>query len=228
MYVSELAAYADVPVATVKYYLRAGLLPPGEVVGPRRAVYDQTHLRRLKILRMLREVGGIPVATLQQVMDAVDDAERRPHEVLCLVADALTDTAPDLTPDPASQAMVDTALDEVGWSGVRADAVARRQLAALVRLLTAEGPLSIGHDTLAFYVRLTDALCRAEIDFIEDSDSRAGTLEDMLAGEAVFGQVLALLRRMGHEHYHAVGHHVAVDETEVVVAVDEPPAVSAT
>ena len=40
--------------------------------------------------------------------------------------------------------------------------------------------------------------------------ARVVSLEDIVAGEAVFGQVLALLRRMGHEHYHAVGRHVAV------------------
>lgn len=223
MYVSELAAAADVPVATVKYYLRAGLLPPGVVVGPRRAEYDGSHLRRLKILRMLREVGGIPVATLQQVMDALDDTERRPHEVLCLVADALTHTSPDLTPDESSRVMVDGALGEANWSGVRPDAAARLQLEALVRLLTSEGPLSVDPAALAFYVHLTDALCRAEIEFIGDAGTGSGTLEDMLAGEAMFGQVLALLRRMGHEHYHAVGQHVAVDESEVVA-----PAVSGT
>jgi hypothetical protein len=88
--------------------------------------------------------------------------------------------------------------------------VDRTQLAALLRLLTSEGPLSIDHDTLAFYVRLTDHLCRAEIELLDDSKNRSGTLEDLVAGEAVFGQVLALLRRMGHEHYHAVNHHVAV------------------
>jgi DNA-binding transcriptional MerR regulator len=55
MLVSELAERADVPLATVKYYLREGLLAPGETTGPRRAEYDDAHLRRLRVLRLLRE-----------------------------------------------------------------------------------------------------------------------------------------------------------------------------
>jgi hypothetical protein len=62
--VSELAEQADMPVATVKYYLREGLLQPGHVTGPRRAEYDESHVRRLRILRLLREVGGVPVTLL--------------------------------------------------------------------------------------------------------------------------------------------------------------------
>jgi hypothetical protein len=177
-------------------------------LADRRADYDETHLRRLRVLRMLREIGGIPVSTLQQIVDAVDDQERSSHDVLCLVADALTGTAEDLPSDPASRDLVDRALTRVGWSGVRSDAVDRDQLAALVRLLSAEGPLSIDAEILAFYVEVADQLCRAEIGFVDPDKDGPGALEDLVAGEAVFGQVLTLLRRMGHEHYHAVGSHV--------------------
>jgi DNA-binding transcriptional MerR regulator len=208
MLLSELAERAEVPVATVKYYVRSGLLAPGHATGPRRADYDETHLRRLRILRMLREIGGIPVSTLQQIVDAIDDPGRASHEVLCLVADALTETSEDLPSDPASRELVDQALTRVGWTGVRGDAVDRAQLAALVRLLSTEGPLTIDADVLAFYVDVADQLCRAEARFVDPDDDRAGTLEDLVAGEAVFGQVLTLLRRMGHEHYHAVGTDV--------------------
>ena len=33
MKISELSAATDVPVATLKYYLREGLLPPGEALS---------------------------------------------------------------------------------------------------------------------------------------------------------------------------------------------------
>jgi DNA-binding transcriptional MerR regulator len=207
MLLSELADRAEVPVATVKYYVRSGLLAPGHATGPRRADYDETHLRRLRILRMLREIGGIPVSTLQQIVDAIDDPDRPSHEVLCLVSDALTETetSQDLPSDAASRELVDQALNRVGWSGVRGDAVDRAQLAALVRLLSTEGPLGIDADILSFYVEVADQLCRAESRFVDPDQDRATTLEELVAGEAVFGQVLTLLRRMGHEHYHAVG-----------------------
>ena len=90
MLVSELAERADVPLATVKYYLREGLLAPGETTGPRRAEYDEPHLRRLRILRALREVGGAPVSALQVIVDAVEDDSRPEHEPVCEISDALS------------------------------------------------------------------------------------------------------------------------------------------
>ena len=217
MLLSELAARAEVPVATVKFYMRAGLLPPGQMTGPRRAEYDDGHLRRLRLVRMLREIGDIPVATLQRILDALGDDARSSHDVFCLAADALTETYDDLPVDEPSRELVDDALAQVGWSAVRPDALDRRQLGALVRLLHAEGPLTIDPEVLSFYVGIADCVCRAEIGFIDRQKDRAGTLEDALAGEAIFGRVLTLLRRMGHEHYHAVGRHVPVDEPSVAV-----------
>jgi DNA-binding transcriptional MerR regulator len=202
MLVSELADRADVPLATVKYYLREGLLPPGEAVGPRRAEYDETHLRRLRVLRALREVGGAPVSALQVIVDAVEDAERPTHEVLCDISDALSPPLPDEEhhPDPELDHYVDASIEAMGWSGVRPDAAARRRLAEVVQLGGSE-LLTVSPEILGYYAHLADELCRTEIEFLDTTKDRQGTLEDMVVGEAVFGEILALFRRLGHEHY---------------------------
>ncbi len=210
MIVSELAEQADVPVATVKYYLREGLLPAGQVVGPRRAEYDETHLRRLRILRVLREVGGAPVSALQAILDAVDDEARPSHEVLCRISDALSPPLAVEEPDPSARQLVDDALEGVGWSGVRPDAAGRNRLAALIQLVAAD-LLTVDRDILGYYTHLADELCRTEVDLIDTTKDRAGRLEDMVTGEAVFGEILTLLRRMGHEHYHLHGRGETVD-----------------
>src|SRR4029078_92600 len=106
MLVSELAERADVPLATVKYYLREGLLAPGETTGPRRAEDDDGHLRPLRLLRLLREIGGVPVPSLRQIVDALDDQPLPVHETMTLVADVIS-TRPDTTErDQASLATV--------------------------------------------------------------------------------------------------------------------------
>jgi DNA-binding transcriptional MerR regulator len=200
MLVSELADRADVPLATVKYYLREGLLPPGETVGPRRAEYDDTHLRRLQVLRALREVGGAPVSALQVIVDGVEDDSRSSHEVLCEISDVLSPPLPEAPPAPELCGTVDAAIDAVGWSGVRPDAAARRRLAAVVELGGAE-LLTVNPEILGYYAHLADELCRTEILLVDLGKDRQGTLEDMVVGEAVFGEILTLLRRLGHEHY---------------------------
>ena len=199
MLVSELAERADVPVATVKYYLREGLLPPGDVTGPRRAEYDEAHVRRLRILRALREVGGAPVSALQVIVDAVEDDSRPMHDVLA-IPDELSPPLPVDGPEQAAAPQVNAVIAGVGWTGVRKDAAARLRLAELVQLVSDE-LLTVDAGILAYYAQLADELCRTELALIDRTKDRQGTLEDMLVGEAVFGEVLTLLRRLGHEHY---------------------------
>jgi DNA-binding transcriptional MerR regulator len=73
--VSELSASSGVPLSTIKYYLREGLLPPGERSSPNQASYDQGHLDRLDLIRALREVAGLPVDVVRKVVEAVDHPE---------------------------------------------------------------------------------------------------------------------------------------------------------
>jgi DNA-binding transcriptional MerR regulator len=200
MLVSELADRADVPVATVKYYLREGLLPPGDVTGPRRAEYDDHHLRRLRILRALREVGGAPVSALQVIVDAVEDDSRPMYDVLCEISDALSPPLPVDGPDQVAAPLVNAAMADVGWTGVRQDAAARVRLAELVQLVSEE-LLTVDAEILGYYAHLADELCRVEIALIDGTKDRQGRLEDMVVGEAVFGEIITLFRRLGHEHY---------------------------
>jgi DNA-binding transcriptional MerR regulator len=203
MLVSELAERADVPLATVKYYLREGLLPAGETTGPRRAEYDDDHLRRLRVLRMLREVGGVPVTSLRQVADALDDETRPVHDVMTLVADVIT-AGPTIAADPPSLEIVDEVLATIGWDGVRAESMDRLRLAALVTLLNGPGPLGASVEVLTFYAGVADQLSRAEVALVDDTTERSELLEQMVTGSVVYGQVFELLRQLGHEHHHQV------------------------
>jgi DNA-binding transcriptional MerR regulator len=203
MLVSELAERADVPLATVKYYLREGLLPAGETTGPRRAEYDDVHLRRLRVLRLLREVGGVPVTSLRQVADALDDESLPVHDVMTLVADVIT-AGPTITADPTALDMVDEVLAGMGWDGVRPESMDRLRLAALISLLNGPGPLRANAETLAFYAGVADQVARAEVARVDDSTERSDLLEQMVTGTVVYGQVFELLRQLGHEHHHHV------------------------
>jgi MerR-like DNA binding protein len=56
------AATGGVPVPTIKYCLREGLPRPGELTSPDQAQYDESHLRKLRLMRALAEVGGLSIA----------------------------------------------------------------------------------------------------------------------------------------------------------------------
>jgi DNA-binding transcriptional MerR regulator len=200
--VSELADRADVPVATVKYYLREGLLPPGASTAPRRAEYDQSHLRRLRILRLLREVGGVPVSSLRVVTDALDDEDLPIHAVMDLTADVISTGPEPGAQDAASLAIVDEVIDAIGWHGVRPESVDRLRLASVVSTLNGPGPLVASAEVLRYYAGVADQLARTEVHHIDYTRDRAELLEEMITGSVLFGQIFGLLRQMGQEHHH--------------------------
>jgi DNA-binding transcriptional MerR regulator len=70
--ISELAARSGVPVSTVKFYLREGLIAPGERSAPNQARYDASHLERLALIRALREVAGLGIETVREVLVQLD------------------------------------------------------------------------------------------------------------------------------------------------------------
>ncbi|MGA8248272.1 MAG: MerR family transcriptional regulator [Nocardioides sp.] len=202
MLVSELAERADVPLATVKYYLREGLLPPGDVVGPRRAEYDETHVQRLRILRLLREIGGVPVSSLRVVMDALDDETLPIHDVMTLTADVISAGPEPGAHDTASLAIVDEVIRAIGWHGLRPESVDRLRLAALVTALNGPGPLVASVDVLRYYAGVADQLACTEVRHVDYTRDRAELLEEMITGSVLFGQIFGLLRQMGQEHHH--------------------------
>jgi DNA-binding transcriptional MerR regulator len=80
--INELAERSGIPVATIKYYVREGLLPGGDRTGYNRVAYAESHLHRLRLVRTLLEVGRLPIATAKQVVAAVDDPAPSVHSSL--------------------------------------------------------------------------------------------------------------------------------------------------
>jgi DNA-binding transcriptional MerR regulator len=70
--ISELSRLSGVSVASIKYYIREGVLPPGESDGPNKARYGDAHLARLRLIRGLIDAAGVSVAGVKQIAAALD------------------------------------------------------------------------------------------------------------------------------------------------------------
>ena len=73
MLLSELADATGTSAASIKYYLREGLLPAGRRVTATRADYGERHVERLHLIRTLRETCATPIphiAGLTALLDA--------------------------------------------------------------------------------------------------------------------------------------------------------------
>ena len=210
MQVSELVRATSVPLATVKYYLREGLLPAARKITARSSEYGEEHVRRLTLLRVLREVGAIPVGRLRELVEAVDNPRLADIEVFRRASDAIAaGRRIEDEPDADATALVERLLDELGWTGVPERAVDRENLARVVAQIRRTGLFPVNQALLGFYARVADEVSRAEIERLPMGDDRALRLERMVVGTVAFGEVLAILRRLGEAHHSAVRAGVA-------------------
>lgn len=90
MRISELSAATDVPIGTIKYYLREGLLPAGRRSSRTTADYDAAHAERLRLVRALVETGGLDLAAVRRVLIVIDAPDPQRLDVLATAQDALT------------------------------------------------------------------------------------------------------------------------------------------
>jgi DNA-binding transcriptional MerR regulator len=128
--IAELSDRSGVPVPTIKFYLREELLAPGTHTSRNQASYDDGHERRLRLIRALIELGGLSIAAVRQVLNAVDAPGASAPELFAEVHRQLVPTAPDLD-DPMrewAQAAVSQVIARRGWA-VSADHPAAQALA---------------------------------------------------------------------------------------------------
>ncbi|MGH2960986.1 MAG: MerR family transcriptional regulator, partial [Solirubrobacterales bacterium] len=77
MKISELAAAADVPVATVRHYLREGLLPEPEKTSRNMAYYPPELVDRIRLIKQLQEERFLPLKVIRELLDSGNgDPER--------------------------------------------------------------------------------------------------------------------------------------------------------
>ncbi|QVT78242.1 hypothetical protein ENKNEFLB_00615 [Nocardioides aquaticus] len=206
----ELARAAEVPVGTVKYYLREGLLPEGRLRSTTRADYDETHLARLRLLRLLREVGDVPVGRLRDLVAALEDhGADRPHRSLGVLAAGSSALAgPVPAPGPLAEradALAGELADEVGWDDqLRAAPEWAAVRSVLETVLAWERlGLPVASTDLRPYVVAADLVARHDVAALGDGDP-TDLLTQLVVGQVVYGRLLEVLRRLGEAHHSLV------------------------
>jgi DNA-binding transcriptional MerR regulator len=194
MWMSDLAAASGLPVATVKFYLREGLLPPGEATGATRARYDDGHVKRLRLIRALTEVAGLRLEAVHAVLAMVDDDSRSFHQAMGSVHHRLSAGRGDASPTALAQ--VDALVARRGWQLYEPNP----HRLALARALDALAGLdhAAGDDLLDDYAAAAQAVAERDVAAVGREDRVAGA-EHAVVGTLLLEPVLVLLRRMAQE-----------------------------
>ncbi|MFJ6570843.1 MerR family transcriptional regulator [Streptomyces sp. NPDC091292] len=205
MRLAELSERSGVSTATIKYYLREKLLPPGRRVSATQAEYDDAHLRRLRLVRAMIQVGRISVARAREVLAAVDD-DSMDHHLRMGTAVWSLPHHPDLgdaedADDPATgaaRAEVAALMEEVGWTFAAEqgeESPAYRMLVGALRELARLGyPWDVEH--LEPYARLAERIAVADLDMVQAYGSAEEQVEAAVALTVLYEPVLLSLRRL--------------------------------
>ena len=192
MRISELADATGVSIATLKYYLREGLLHPGRALGATRADYDDTHVERVRLVRTLIDVGRLSIDRAREVVTALDVPPASRHLLLGTAHDVLRPKAGE----PPSEA----ALARIAALGLPdcAGSPASTQLAQALTSAEAAG-WSIADSTLSsWYAAMTQV---ADADVVPElaAMSPGDALHHAIIGNVLTDPVVIALRRVAQE-----------------------------
>lgn len=215
MRISELAEVTGVPVATLKYYLRDGLLNPGTALSRTRADYDESHVARVKLVRALTEQGGLSLSRVQRVLAALD-MEGLDHLEAMEVAqrslntddvaptpfppnwpiDGATGQVAELSRDYFPDSPAGTWLHERRWLINAADPLVAQFDAAWQACEDAELPLrDLQLDAFA-----EGCLVIAQGDIAVVPEEPSGVARQVILGTVLLDPMLSILRRLAQQH----------------------------
>lgn len=200
MRVSELSTATGVTVPTLKYYLREGLLPAGQLTSANQASYDDSHVARVRLIRALIDVGNLSVATARNVLAAIDTPNMPLTWIFGVAQYAVSDTNlySALEGETAGTRKTSAAIERLGWH-VSDDNPGRRGAARV--LDTYE---RVGHPELAEiwdgYAQGSELIARADLESVGRQTEVAAMSETVVVGTVLGDALLSSLRRMAQEH----------------------------
>lgn len=199
MRVSELSERADVPLPTIKYYIREGLLPAGAHTAPNQAEYSEAHLERLDLIRALRETAGFSLAAIKEVVEAMEGRGGDPGTAVGIGVDLIGRAREPLDRASAeyaeARALVLGIVAEMGWGLGEGEASLQDAIRAYMTVgrlwrlpLDVEGQLVYGHAAQRI----------AEVEIPDDWNPPSAPEESVryaVLGTLLFEPVILALRR---------------------------------
>lgn len=189
MRISELSRRSGVATTTIKFYLREGLLPPGQLTAATRAEYDETHLSRLRLIRALYGPGGLSLAAIRDVLRIIDDPPDSQVELLGGAQEALGSARDEDVDLAAAQQLI----EQLGWS-IADGGTPLRDLADAMSAINEAG-IKLIDGGVERYASWAAELVAAEVDTVPE-DSPESAVRQAVLGTILIEPLLLALRRL--------------------------------
>ncbi|WP_210509118.1 MerR family transcriptional regulator [Naasia sp. SYSU D00057] len=203
MRISELSRRSRVPVPSIKYYVREGLLPAGTALGPTSSEYGEQHVKRLHLIRALIDIGGLSIATAKDVLGAVDSPDLSLAHVFERAQLAVSRTAVySAEGSDESRRRLDELVEAQGWhvGPGNPGRVAASNILDAFDALGLDGLRSL----LTPYAQAAAAIAEVDLRAVAAQPDIEAMTETVVAGTVLGDALLAALRRMAQEHMTSV------------------------
>ena len=203
MRIAELSRQTGVPVATIKFYLREGILPPGELTSPNQATYAEQHVRRLRLVRALVETGRLSIVTIRELLADLDRPEPNLHHILGRALHASVGARQPGGGPGVTEAEQETAelIARHGWQ-VCGESPARQ---SVTETIAAMRHLGAG-DLLALideYAAAAERIAVADLEQVRRRAEPDAIVYGAVVGTILGDRLIAGLRRLAQEHVSA-------------------------
>jgi len=182
-------------VATVKYYIREGMLAAGDPTGPRRATYDTSHVQRIHLIKALTGPAGLSVSQAKAILQIIDAPRFTLIDRLAGATRVLADAA---GADVGTDESYPRAERVIRWLGepYRAEPPAAALLESALQAVEAAG-FQLHQDQFAVYGEHMLAIAASEITNIPTDPAEA--VRYVVLGTVLFEPVLTAIRRLGQQ-----------------------------
>lgn len=198
MRMAELARRSELSVPTIKYYLREGLLQPGRRTSVNQAVYGTEHLERLRLIRALVTVAGLPLARVRSVVGAVSD-NTSVLDAMAVTQDVLVGGLGAQTPDEEALSALAAAVRDRGWD-CEESSPAYLAAAHAVSELSREN-LTLVLDRLSDYAEAADTVGRVDLESLQGTEGIDAAIRAVVLGNVLRRSLLESLVLLAQQHY---------------------------
>jgi hypothetical protein len=166
---------------------------PGVATSRTRAVYDETHVERVRLIRALIESGGLGITGVRAVVDALEDPPSSPHDFLGVAHRALP---PPVAPVEPTEEVIGWMRD-LGWESCL-DSPLLGSLTRAVADARAAG-VALSASGIADYAAAVCRIAAVDVAAAAAAPSPAAALHTVVVGTVMMDPVLAALRRLAQE-----------------------------
>lgn len=198
MKLRDLAAQTEVSAATIKFWIREGLLPRAPLKNERTAIYGPEHVERLLLIRTLREEFDAPLRRIRELTSLIDrQAPMLEVLELCqsLASSPWLPPASDAPAEPGVTEAVDALISSAGWTPL--PSIARGELERTLANLERQG-FGFSAEALLAYAAALQPFAQADLDFVSMGGSPDAVARRTLLGTRAQVSVLVAVNQLAH------------------------------